>query len=44
MKNVTLQGITAPVLTPFCENGEVNTDEYARLTNISQVVASKGFL
>lgn len=31
MKNVTLQGITAPVLTPFCENGEVNTDEYARL-------------
>ena len=31
MKNITLQGITAPVLTPFCENGEVNTGEYARL-------------
>lgn len=31
MKNITLQGITAPVLTPFCENGEVNTEEYARL-------------
>lgn len=31
MKDITLQGITAPVLTPFCENGEVNTGEYARL-------------
>ncbi|WP_024295149.1 dihydrodipicolinate synthase family protein [Lacrimispora indolis] len=31
MKLVTLEGISAPVLTPFYENGKVNTTEYTRL-------------
>lgn len=42
MKKVTLQGISAPVLTPFYENGGVNTEEYMRLIHLITKSGIKG--
>lgn len=42
MKKVTLQGISAPVLTPFYENGGVNTEEYMRLIRLITKSGIKG--